>query len=353
MKIIVTIFSLLCPFLLWAQNANTNYKLVWSDEFNSGTTPNVKYWKIEVNGVPVNNELEYYTNRPENVRVENGNLIIEAHKENYLGRLYTSARINTEHKKYFKHGRVEARMKLPYGKGMWPAFWMLGESFSKVSWPYCGEMDIMEMVGGGDLDNQMGSAMHWYSKAKGGHTLESKDYLLNEKLTYNYHIFALEWDEKEIRTYIDSIHFFSMDITTADKAVFHNDFFILLNLAVGGDWPGSPDASTIFPQQLLVDYVRVYQKDTGTTSIESSKKESSGLKVFPNPVKDTVSFEFGNDSSGSICQLFSSNGWEVLKKELGSARNNTLSVRGLEAGIYILKITSGNNTYTQNISVVN
>lgn len=254
----VLIFFLSFSIIAVAQNWN----LVWSDEFDQSSLDST-IWNIEVNDLGgYNNELQYYTDREENIRLEDGNLVIEARKENYLTREYSSARINSRGKKVFTYGKIIARMKLPYGNGMWPAFWMLGTG---AGWPDCGEIDIMEMVGGdacGDEcgDNKSHGYMHWNEdslKSQG-----SQAPLLNSgKYADDFHIFGVEWDSQEIKWFVDSTQFYSGNITAGSLSAFHNPFYFLLNLAVGGDWPGSPDESTVFPQTLYVDYVRVYQKE--------------------------------------------------------------------------------------------
>ncbi len=269
-NLLTTVTILFLGLKLTAQ-ANC-YELVWSDEFN-GTTLNTNIWNIEVNDFGGgNNELQYYTDRQENLRIENGNLVIEARKENYLTRNYTSARITTQNKISFQYGRIEARMKLPYGKGIWPAFWMLGESISSVGWPNCGEIDIMELVGGGTNDSKVHCTLHWGPVTNGNHPMYGTSYTLpSGKFADDYHIFAVEWDEKTIRGYCDNTQYYVIDISKTGLEAFHNPFFIILNLAVGGNWPGSPDATTVFPQKMFVDYVRVYKK-TSQFKIEGKKE---------------------------------------------------------------------------------
>jgi len=234
-----------------------NYQLVWSDEFD-GTTINTANWTHETGGGGWgNNELEYYTNRSVNSYIENGNLVIQALKESYGGRSYTSARMISKDKKYFTYGKIEARIKLPYGKGIWPAFWTLGQNIASVGWPTCGEIDIMELIGGGVNDKKVYGTAHWNSN---GHASYGGNYSLGTGIFADaYHIFSITWDSKMIRWYVDGFNYVSIDISPAGLAAFQKNHFILLNLAVGGNWPGSPDASTAFPQKMYVDYVRVYQ----------------------------------------------------------------------------------------------
>jgi beta-glucanase (GH16 family) len=252
--------------------------LVWSDEFNADKL-NSTFWNIEVNGTGGgNNELQYYTDRPENIRLEGGNLVIEARKETYLGKEYTSGRITTQKKISWTYGTIEARMKLPYGKGMWPAFWMLGENINTAPWPNCGEMDIMELVGGTTGDKTVHSTFHWGPVTNGNHPSYGVPYSLTSGIfADDFHVFKLVWDNKQASTYVDGVKMFSIDISKAGLEAFHSNFFVLLNLAVGGNWPGAPDANTVFPQKMLVDYVRVYGnteslKIEGDTAVMKSQK---------------------------------------------------------------------------------
>jgi beta-glucanase (GH16 family) len=239
------------------------WKLVWSDEFDS-TDINLKKWTFETGGGGWgNNEKEYY--RKENAFISNGNLVIEARKEQYDKNEYTSARMKTAGLGEWLYGKIEARMKLPFGKGMWPAFWMMGKS---GSWPSRGEIDIMEMIGGpglspysGGADNKVYATLHWANDA-GDHQSTGGNYRLpgTGKFADDYHIFRLEWDSVQIQCYVDSTKYFHCRIDTINMEAFHQPFFIILNVAVGGSWPGDPDATTVFPQYMIVDWIRVYQK---------------------------------------------------------------------------------------------
>ncbi|MCB2220767.1 MAG: family 16 glycosylhydrolase [Bacteroidetes bacterium] len=234
--------------------------LIWAEEFEYTGLPDPTKWNMETGGDGWGNEeLQYYTDSENNASVDNGILTITAREESLGGRNYTSARITTQGKFDVQYGRIEARIKLPYGQGMWPAFWMLGANFSSVGWPQCGEIDIMEMVGGdNDGDNTTHSTIHWDNA--GEHAVYGESYTLpNGILADDFHVYAIEWDDQSIKGFIDEIEYFVADITPPDLSEFHNNFFIILNLAVGGNWPGPPNASTDFPQTMQVDYVRVYQ----------------------------------------------------------------------------------------------
>lgn len=233
--------------------------LIWSEEFDYTGLPDAEKWNMETGGNGWgNNELQYYTNTQNNAKVENGILTITAREETLGDRDYTSARITTQSKFDFKYGMIEARIKLPYGQGLWPAFWMLGANFSSVGWPQCGEIDIMEMVGGAGKENTTHTTLHWDNN--GDHAQYGESYSLSSGiLADDFHIFSVEWDNQEIRGFIDDIQYFTADITPGQMSEFHNNFFIILNVAVGGNWPGPPDGTTTFPQTMQVDYIRVFQ----------------------------------------------------------------------------------------------
>lgn len=234
------------------------WTLAWSDEFDGSALDRGK-WLTETGGHGWgNNEMQYYTARPQNLRVEGGHLVIEARKEKYEGKDYTSARIKTAGLKETRYGRYEARIKVPKGQGIWPAFWMLGADIKQVGWPQSGEIDIMEIIGKepantyGTLHGPGYSGEHGFSRANALDGAEYGD---------DFHVFAVEWEPNRIRWYRDGVHFHTATPQTVKGAwVFEHPFFVLLNLAVGGYWPGYPDASTPFPRQMLVDYVRVYQR---------------------------------------------------------------------------------------------
>lgn len=237
-------------------------QLVMADEFDTNGALDTSKWNYEIgtgNNGWGNNELQYYTDRPENVTVQNGILIITARQEDYNGSSYTSARITTKDLFEQKYGRFEARMKLPYGQGMWPAFWLLGANCDQVVWPQCGEIDIMEYRG--QEPTKIHGTVHGpgYS-ASGGIT---KSYSLeNDRFDSGFHVFGIEWGPDYINYYVDDVLY--NQITPADVTgewVFDQPFYIIINLAVGGTFVGSPNSETTFPQNLLVDYVRVYKNN--------------------------------------------------------------------------------------------
>lgn len=235
------------------------YTLVWQDEFD-GDALNTSNWSFETGTGTSgwgNNELQYY--REENTSVGNGVLTIEARNESFGGSNYTSSRITTQGKQEFKYGRIDIRAALPYGQGLWPALWMLGDNFSTIGWPECGEIDIMELTGGGDGDKTVFGTIHWDddgTKADYGETTS----LSSGTFADEFHVFSIIWDDQSITWYVDDKQYLVVDITPANLEEFHNEFFFIFNVAVGGNLPGSPDASTVFPQRMYVDYVRVFQE---------------------------------------------------------------------------------------------
>jgi hypothetical protein len=231
--------------------------LVWQDEF-SGTSLNAENWTFETgtgtNGWG-NNELQYY--RQDNTMLQDGYLVISAKKELFQGRDYTSSRIITKDKKSFKYGRVDIRAVLPEGQGIWPALWMLGSNISTVQWPACGEIDIMEMIGGSGREKTVHGTLHWDD---GGRVSSGKDYsLATGTFADKFHVFSIVWNETSITWYMDDIQYSVIDTTPATLSEFQNSFFFIFNVAVGGDWPGAPNSSTEFPQHMIVDYIRVFQ----------------------------------------------------------------------------------------------
>ena len=262
-----------CTKAIAATAPAPHWELTWSDEFNgaNGSSPDPTKWTFASGGSGWgNHELESYTSRPVNVQQKNGDLVITAQKENYTGsdgvaRHYTSGRILTQGLFSQAYGRFEARIQLPLGKGIWPAFWMLGNNIGKVGGPTAGEIDVMENIG---------NPMKIYSTLHGPQgSMESGQYYTaapqvkymlpaGEAVNTGFHIYAVEWKPNDVKFFVDDKmagEFTRADMPAGAIWVFDHPFFILLNVAVGGNWPGAPDATTIFPQRMLVDYVRVYK----------------------------------------------------------------------------------------------
>lgn len=312
--------------LLPAPSANAAYSLVWSDEFN-GTSINTNNWTFEIgtgsNGWG-NNELQYYTNRPENARIENGNLVIEARQESYGGRNYTSARLKTQGKQTFKYGKIEARIKMPKGQGIWPAFWTLGSDITTVGWPRSGEIDIMEHV---NNENNTYGYIHWFNNGNvsyGGasHTIDVTD----------YHVYSIEWTPSSIKWFVDGIQFREANIANNinGTGAFHKEHFLLLNMAIGGNWPGSPNSSTAFPAKMYVDYVRVYQD----IAAPSPGIVSGGTYKLINPNSGkALDVASAGTAPGTNVQLWTDNGTTAQLWTTYRNANGTYKLVNVNSGL--------------------
>ena len=232
--------------------------LVWNDEFD-GAALNPQKWAPEIRDVWYNNELQATTNSRNNLGVTNGNLVITAQREAYNGRAYTSARINTKRLRDFTFGRIDVRAKLPKGKGIWPAIWMLGSNDSEASWPACGEIDIMELRGSTPQVNI--STLHFGNSIATKPQPFSTTYTLpsGRDFSQDFHTFSLIRAQDKIEWYVDSVKYFTATQAQISPYPFNNPFYLILNVAVGGDFDGNPDGTTTFPQQMQVDYVRYYK----------------------------------------------------------------------------------------------
>lgn len=252
------------------QQRAPRWKLAWHDEFNQpdGSSPDPSKWTVVTGGNGWgNDELEYYTSRPRNVHIQNGKLVIRALQETYTGpdqvtSEFTSARLQTKGHFAQKYGRFEARIRIPKGQGMWPAFWMLGDDIDKTHWPACGEIDVVENIGR-EPSNVHGT-IHGpgYSGSEG----ISAKYELSggRRFDRKFHVFAVEWKPNVIRFYVDGDLYRTITPAALPKGtqwVYDHPFFLLLNLAIGGNWPGAPDRTTSFPQEMQVDFVRVFTRD--------------------------------------------------------------------------------------------
>jgi CxxC motif-containing protein (DUF1111 family)/beta-glucanase (GH16 family)/predicted lipoprotein with Yx(FWY)xxD motif len=301
-KIVKTQFHLSFTFVLLvstilavtpiAANAET---LLWSDEFNNGTDPDTDTWTADLgNWGWGNNELQNYTNDPANLRVENGNLVIAAQRNGSgASASFTSARIKSIEKLTVKYGTIEARIKVPdLGNGLWPAFWTLGNNFSQVGWPFCGELDIMEMghvsaIDDNVVNSRTGSAAHWDNSGDYASYGVFQDAAID--LNDDFHVFRMEWTPESVTTYVDGNWIWSMDITsTAEFSEFHTPHFILFNLAVGGTFTGilnPSDISASFSAEYLIDYVRIYDNGhtvLGGSSLDGGTGSPAGSRLIDN-----------------------------------------------------------------------
>ena len=242
------------------QTVTTFTDLVFEDNFDVDGAPDASVWNYDIgtgeNGWG-NNELQYYTSRSENVSVQNGYLLITARKEAFEGSGYTSARLTTRGKFEQAYGRYEARIRLPYGQGIWPAFWLLGADTQGEVWPQIGEIDIMEYRG--QNPTVVLGTVHGPGYS-GGNSVSKSYTLQNDRFDTGFHVFGIEWGPEYINFYVDDVLY--NQITPDDvpgEWVFNDPFYIILNLAVGGSFVGAPNEETVFPQTMLVDYVRVYE----------------------------------------------------------------------------------------------
>ena len=246
---------------IWTQfSYSQNWELVWQDEFTGDISADWVFETGNGNSGWGNNELQYY--RRENATVENGNLVITARQESIGGFNYTSSRMKTQGRKSWKYGKIEARIAMPSFMGSWPAFWMLGENISSVGWPACGEIDIMEHI---NVERQTHGTIHWqdhnntYANYSGSTPVSSVS---------DFHVYTIEWEATAIKWFVDGNLYHQASIANGVNGTseFHNNFFILLNMAIGGNWPGFTIDNNAFPARMLVDYVRVYQKTTSPPS---------------------------------------------------------------------------------------
>lgn len=285
--------------------ADTNYTLVWGDDFN-GSSLDTSIWNYDTGTGSSgwgNNELEYYTNRTQNVAVQNGNLVITAQRESYGGASYTSGRIKTQGLKQMQYGKIEARIKIPTGQGLWPAFWMLGTNMPSVGWPQCGEIDAMEHINNNSF---VAGSTHWYSNGQADYTNNSGNLDMSQ-----FHTYDVTWDTNYIRWYVDGAQFneFYIGNGTGNTQAFQNPFFVILNLAVGGNWPGSPDGSTQFPAQMLVDYVHVYQATSSPTTINSG----TVYNIINRSTGQYMDISYGSAQDGALVIQWPQDGYPDQK----------------------------------------
>jgi beta-glucanase (GH16 family) len=310
--------------------------LVWEENFD-GTAINPNNWTFDFgDGCERglcgwgNNELQYYTSRPENARLENGNLVIEARRETFGSRPFTSARMKTFGRVQFKYGTLEARIKVPdLANGLWPAFWMLG---STGVWPASGEIDIMEMgnvgaIRDGVINKRAGGAVHWENANT--HAMYSRDHNSATDLTNDYHVYKMTWDAQFIRMYIDGIEYFSFDITgasAADLEEFHQSQYIILNLAVGGQYTGinNPEGITApLPGKMLVDYIRLYQNQGDELYLGKDNALAGNYGIYTENPAITNKVTYGQDANLYI--------WNNLANIAGAAPFEGTEVLALRA----------------------
>ena len=296
-------------------------QLVWSDEFDGNSLDKNKWTYETGSGGWGNNEYEYYTDRTDNVSVSNGNLNITAKKESYEGSNYTSGRIKTVGKAEFKYGRIEAKIKMPSGNGLWPAFWMLGGNIDEVSWPRCGEIDIMEHI---NTESKVYGNVHWQSSTGYKNSGSNKD---NIDVT-QYHAYAVDWDANNIIWTVDGNEFNRVSIGSGSDSMeeFHKKQFILFNMAVGGNWPGFTIDDSKMPATMSVDYVRVYQTPTEAVGNYGTLKIDDSTNLIKNP-----DFKYGTQG----WTTYLGNSWMYAKAYFEPSLNSGVSIKMKNIGGWI------------------
>ena len=362
-------------FTITVIEAPGNWVMVWSDEFD-GASLNTENWNIETGDGSQygnigwgNNELEWYLE--DNISVANGNLVIEAREETVSGYNYTSGRMRSDNKVDIKYGRIEARIQVPTGQGFWPAFWMLPTNSQYGGWASGGEVDIFEAVNPGtSSDDRIHGTLH-YGMAWPMNVSSGSDYAIAP--ADDFHVYAIEWEEDQIRWFVDGIHYATTNseswwsyyyagleqgYTSSPKAPFDQEFHLLLNLAVGGNWPGSPNAETIFPAQMLVDYVRIYECDSGQDS-GAGCAANLNPEVVPPPAANVFSNRYSLYEEGpstlawqvgpqAVTRDLSVNvGWDnngainVTEQEIGGDQGLVLDIVSTDKGNVVINAADG------------
>ena len=352
-----------CVFLLTVILSTISFaqtwNMVWDDEFN-GTEIDLSKWEHEVNGQGGgNNELQYYTARDTNSFIQDGKLVIRALKETYTGpdgtRQYTSARLRTLHMGDWKYGRFRIKAKLPYGQGLWPAIWMLPSDWVYGGWPSSGEIDIMELLG--QNNTKVYGTLH-YGGTWPNHVQSGSYYVLpSGNFSDDFHVFEFTWlptangDSVEMKWYVDDVLYLTQtewwSSGGAYPAPFDKKFHMLLNVAVGGNWPGNPDGTTTFPQTMEIDYVRIYELGPTGVNDNSGKSqipEKYELKQnYPNPFNPDTKITYGVPTQSNVkINIYNILGQVVKEYAFNSVSAGAHSVNfnasGLSSGVYVYEI---------------
>jgi beta-glucanase (GH16 family) len=327
---------LFAAFLVLHSISHAQWVVVWSDEFESATLDESK-WKFDIGGNGWgNNEAQFYTDSPTNFSISGGEATITAREEQFATNDYTSSKILSKGLFDVKFGKIEARIKCPMGKGLWPAFWMLGANISQVSWPACGEIDVMEHI---NNDPKINGTAHWDNV---GHVYMGGISTLDAS---EYHIYAVEWTSTNIKWFADGNLYYQLNINNGINGTneFQLPFYLILNLAVGGNWPGYPDATTVFPAEMKIDYVRVY-KDQSEASI--AENELANITVSPNPTTGILSIQNTAPTKLSNYSVFGLDG-KLKQSEKLEINQNEIDLSKLENGVYFLRLT---NEFSQEIT---
>ncbi len=360
--VIILIMMLSLPLHLYGQT----WKKVWTEDFE-GEVLNTDHWSYqygtgESEGLTGwgNYELQYYTDREENIFVEDGKLHIIAKVEQYEGMDFTSARIRSKEKKDFKYGRFEIRAKLPEGQGIWPAIWMMPTESVYGPWPGSGEIDIMELVG--HEPDVVHGTVHYGTNQPYDHQFTGGSYTLEEgKFSDDFHVFTIEWSPERIRWFVDDEFFFMVTPNQISpyRWPFDEYFHFILNVAVGGTWPGHPDGSTEFPQSMIVDYIHVYEDEELVSSEdEPVLPESAQLhQNYPNPFNPATQIRFElPGQEHAILEVYNMLGQKVavLVDEPLQAGMHIVDFDGrdLSSGTYIYSLRTESGTITRQMSLV-
>ncbi len=307
-----------------AKTVNAQWTLVWQDEFENSISDSWTFEEGMGDSGWGNNELQYYTS--DNASIVDGMLQIQARAESYGGASYTSSRLKTQGIKSFKYGKIEARISMPSFSGVWPAFWMLGENITSVGWPACGEIDIMEHI---NTENTVYGTCHWYDTAYASYSGNTSVDVTN------FHVYSIEWDEEYIRWFVDDTQFHEIYIADGVNGTseFHNEFFILLNMAIGGDWPGFTIDESAMPANMYVDYVRVYEASDSDSSDETGVSGLAGT------------YYIQNKKSGMVMDVYwggTDDGVNILQYINGGTTNQQFTLAEVSTGIYtITNVNSG------------
>jgi beta-glucanase (GH16 family) len=319
MRKIIVIFGLLSI----SYHSSAQWQMIWNDEFDNLILDNSK-WINDVGGNGWgNNEAQYYTAGSANLSMNNGLATITAKAQQFGSNQYTSAKIISKNLFDVKYGKIEGRMKCPMGKGLWPAFWMLGSNIDTVSWPQCGEIDIMEHI---NNEPKIHGTAHWNNV---GHQYLGGTINTDPAV---FHTYSIVWDANSIKWYMDDQLYYILNISnnTNGTEEFHKKFYLILNLAVGGNWPGYPDASTVFPAEFVIDYIRVYKPSLAT----ADELTTSMIEVVPNPADQTIQLisDFSNESFTNG-QLWSMEGRFVQTIDF---QTPLITIQHLEKGAYFI-----------------
>jgi beta-glucanase (GH16 family) len=312
--------------LLFSFHSSAQWVMIWNDEFDNSTLDNTK-WINDVGGNGWgNNEAQYYTAGNANLTIANGEAKFTAKDEQLGTNEYTSAKIISKNLFDIQYGKIEGRMKIPMGKGLWPAFWMLGSNIDAVSWPQCGEIDIMEHI---NNETKVHGTAHWNNvnhQYLGG--------IINNDPTV-FHTYSITWDSLAIKWYMDGQLYYLLNIQNNVNGTeeFHEKFYLILNLAVGGNWPGYPDGTTVFPADFVVDYVRVY-KDQAELTV--NELQYNAINVYPNPTDGLLTIEGLTEETSLNYTIYSIDGDLLEQNSMDFSK--TIDINQLASGMYVLQL---------------